>query len=331
VRIASFNLENLSDEPSGEASADARHAILRPQLDRLHADILCLQEVDSVRENAGTPRSLRALDALLEGTAYADFHRACTKRSRADEPRDRHNLVVLSRWPIGDVAQYANDLVPPPHYRCVTAHPPEQHDAIGWDRPIHSVRVDPPGGKPVHVINMHLKAPLASFVPGQKIGPFAWKTVSGWAEGFYLASMRRAGQALEARMVIDRIFDADPGALLAVCGDFNAQEQEVPFRILTGDTEDTGNGGLAGRELVALEHSLPEHQRFTVIHAGRKQMLDHILVSRPLLSYYKGMEVHNEALGDEVIAYTMVDRTPESYHAPVVAAFDIPGTDQYGR
>ncbi len=170
---------------------------------------------------------------------------------------------------------------------------------------------------------MHLKAPLASFIPGQKAGPFAWKSVAGWAEGFYLAAMKRAGQALEARLLVDRMFDDTPDALIAVCGDFNSEEREVPFRILAGDTEDTGNGRLAGHELVALEHTLSDSRRFTVIHAGRKLMLDHILVSRPLLGRFRTMEVHNEALGDELIAYTLIERTPESYHAPVVADFDL--------
>jgi predicted extracellular nuclease len=136
--------------------------------------------------------------------------------------------------------------------------------------------------------------------------------------------MKRAGQALETRLAVDRILDAEPDALIVVCGDFNAEEREVPARILIADTEDTGNGQLAGRELVALEHGLPEHRRFTVVHAGRRLMLDHILASRPLLAHFREMEVHNEALGDEVVAYTMVDRTPESYHAPIVAAFELP-------
>ncbi len=328
LRIASFNLENLSGGPSADAAAAERHAILRPQLERVNADVLCLQEVDAWRGAASTPRSHHALDALLADTPYRAFHRASTFSPGSDEPRDKHNLIVLSRWPISHVAQYANDLVPAPHYRCVTAEPPADDDVVAWDRPILAARIALPGGATLHVINMHLKAPLASFVPGQKAGSFLWKSVPGWAEGYFLAAMKRAGQALEARMLADRIFDEDASALLAVCGDFNAEEREVPFRILAGDTEDTGNGSLAGRELVALEHTLPEHRRFTVIHAGRKQMLDHILVSRPLLAHYREMEVHNEALGDELIAYTLVDKTPESYHAPVIASFEFARTEE---
>jgi endonuclease/exonuclease/phosphatase family metal-dependent hydrolase len=136
--------------------------------------------------------------------------------------------------------------------------------------------------------------------------------------------MRRSGQALEARMLIDRIFDNDEDALLAVCGDFNSEERDASFCMIAGRTEDTGNGLLANRELIPLEHSVPISQRFTIIHAGRHQMLDHILVSRSLLARYQTMEIHNEALGDELTAYAQVNDTLESFHAPVVATFDVP-------
>lgn len=323
LRIASFNLENLSDSPSQEPASEKRYGILRPQLERLDADVLCLQEIDGQRDGPSVERSLRLLDELLAQTPYRDFHRVSTTRSSGDAPRDRHNLVILSRWPIEVHAQYANTIVQPPHYQFVTADPQQTREPISWDRPILHAGIRLATGSLLHVVNMHLKAPLASFVQGQKIGPFAWRSVSAWAEGYYVASMKRAGQALEARMLIDRIFDHEADALIAVCGDFNAEEKEVPCRILLGDTDDTGNGQLTNRELIALENTLSEHRRFTVIHAGRKQMLDHILASRPLLAHYQALEVHNEALGDEVVAQALVEKTPESYHAPVIASFDV--------
>ena len=149
----------------------------------------------------------------------------------------------------------------------------------------------------------------------------SWKSASGWAEGFYLASQKRAGQALEVRLFIDRLFDDDPDAKILVAGDFNAGEREVPARIIAAELEDTSNGHLAARTMVPLEHSLPESQRYTVIHRGRKVMLDHMFASRALLSTYLGIEIHNEALGDELVAYAAIDGSPESYHAPIVAAF----------
>lgn len=324
MRIASFNVENLTDKPGGDVPLAARLDVLKPQLLRLEADVICLQEVDATKPKGAAQRELGAIRLLMEDTPYADFHMACTTAPQTGSPRDKHNLVVLSRWPIARTAQYANDLVSAPSYAPATADPEsESPAAVTWDRPVLHAEIELPKGKTLHVLNLHLKAPLAVVIEGQKTGPFAWKSVPGWAEGYFLASIKRAGQALEARLAVDRIFDADPKALIALTGDFNAEEREVPLRILLGDPEDTGNGELAGRALALPEHSIPESQRFTVIHRGRKQMLDHLLVSRALLAHYRGFEVHNENLGDELVAYTLVEHTPDSYHAPIVAAFDL--------
>ncbi len=323
LRLATFNLENLDSGPQADPPLEARIGVLRPQLLRLEADLLCLQEVNAQKDSAGAERRLAALDALLEGTPYADYHRASTLWPKG-APYDKQNLVILSRWPLGEARQLRNDLVPAPLYRSVTAEPPEQApEPVGWDRPLLSVPVRLPEGRLLQVVNLHLRAPLAASVPGQKAGPFSWKTAGGWAEGFYLAAMKRSGQALEARLLVESLLEEDPDALIAVCGDLNAEEQEMPLRILRADIDDSGNGALSGSVLTPLERSLPDWRRFSVIHAGRKTMLDHILASRALLAAFRGIEVHNEALGDELAAYASLNHSPESFHAPLVARFTL--------
>lgn len=323
MRLASYNVENLTDSADYDVPLAARLEILVPQMERLAADIICFQEVDATHRTPGAPRELTALSQLNEAAGYGGYYIAHTTHPKTGHPRDKHNLVVASRWPILNVAQYCNDLVPAPLYRSATAEPGSTGNSpILWDRPILHVEIELPDGSPFHILNMHLKSPQASYIAGQKSGPFAWKTVSGWAEGYFLATIKQAGQALEARMLVDRLFNAAADGLIAVVGDFNAEEHDSPFRILKGDGEDTGNGRLVARSLVPLEHSLPESQRFSVIHRGRKMMLDHLLVSRRLLGHYRGIEIHNEALSDELVGATMVDATPESYHAPIVASFE---------
>ena len=94
-------------------------------------------------------------------------------------------------------------------------------------------------------------------------------------------------------------------------------------RILMADCDDTGNDALAPRSLVALERSLPAERRYSVIHGGAHVMLDHMLASPALAHRCRGLEIHNEALSDELVAFAMDSRSPESYHAPVVASFDL--------
>lgn len=322
LRIATFNLESLDDRARTIDFAD-RLAVLRPQMERLRADVVCLQEVNAQSRPGSRHRDLTALDRLVEGTEYARFHRLCSTNRGGERPADRHNLVILSRLPITGSRQVWHDLVPPPLYRPVTEEPrPDNPQPVEWDRPFLHAMLRLDDGRPLHVLNVHLRAPRAAFLPGQKAG-HVWKSVGGWAEGFYIAVMKRAGQALEVRLAVDRLFDEEAEPLLAVCGDFNAEDGETPVRTIRGDEEDTANGHLAARTLVPLDRGLSDSQRFSVVHRGHRIMLDHVLVSRALLGRYLHCEVHNETLGDELVSPLMVRGSPETYHAPVVAEFEL--------
>jgi endonuclease/exonuclease/phosphatase family metal-dependent hydrolase len=326
LRIATFNLENLRDDADADPPLDARIRVLRPQLERLAADVLCLQEVDGQDPPGGGPRGLRALDRLLAGTRYADYHRVASHSPSgpARGAADRHNLVILSRFSVRESGQIRHDLLPPASYRPVTAQPPSEaaHD-LTWDRPCVHATLELPDGRPLYVVDLHLRAPLAASVPGQKEAAFVWRSVPGWAEGFFMATVKRVGQATEARMLVDRFLDADPDALICVAGDCNAEEREMPLRVLHADPDDTGNAALAPRSLVNLEHRVPAEQRFTVRHGGRALMLDHILASRALADTITDVTIHNAGLGDELVAHAAAHHSPESYHAPMVAEFRV--------
>ncbi|MDJ0949565.1 MAG: endonuclease/exonuclease/phosphatase family protein [Alphaproteobacteria bacterium] len=327
LRIATFNLENLDrTRPGVRPTLEERIAVLRPQMRQLDADILCLQEVNGQRAKGEKAWRLLALDDLLAGTPYADYVRVETHRRSGKGALDIHNLVILSRYPIRSHSQYWHDLVPPPAYAPVTAEPAADDPlSVTWDRPVLHAAVDVGAPRPLHVFNLHLRSPLAAVIAGQKTGAFSWKSVSGWAEGFYLAALKRSGQALEARLAIDRLFDEDPRALIVATGDFNASAREVPVRIVMGHEDDTGSHDLAGRALVPLEQQVPAARRYSVIHDGRAVMLDHVLVSAAMWSAYRGAEIHNAELKDEIRDAAAAPGSPVSYHAPVVASFAVGG------
>ena len=56
LRIATFNVENLDGDSVGDDGAvnhptlQERAEVLRPQLQRINADVLCLQEVNGQRK-----------------------------------------------------------------------------------------------------------------------------------------------------------------------------------------------------------------------------------------------------------------------------------------
>lgn len=316
MRIATFNVESL-DEPVG-----SRLAVLRPALERLEADILCLQEVNGQRVPGRRERALTALDAVLVTTRYESYQRIFTRGHGRNGAADVHNLVMLSRFPIVGHGQVLHDLVPPIELAAVTADPPAaQAMPIRFERPLLHAEIDV-GAFRLHVVNVHLRAPIASPVAGQKAGPFAWKSVKGWAEGYFHSGLKRIAQAFELRLLVDRIFAAEPHAHILVLGDFNAEANETPMRLVAGVAEDTGNADLAALSLVVLDRGIDPGRRYSVVHHGRPQMLDHMLASHALLGHFRGIEVHNEALGDEAVGWASQVAAAGSYHAPLVAIFE---------
>ena len=238
MRLATYNLESLDLPPKAKISLDERAEVLRPVLERLDADILCLQEVNGQHVAGKKGRALAALDRLLAGTRYADYARAATTGAEACSTSTTssrcHAFLRAHR-------EVLHGLVRPPQHQLLTAPRPVDAQAVRFDRPLLVTEVALADGGRLTVVNLHLRAPLAN-VPGQKIEPLVWKTVGGWAEGFFLSAIRRAGQALELRLLLEQLFDSDPHSLIAVAGDFNAEDRETPLRLAIGAEEDTGNG-----------------------------------------------------------------------------------------
>ncbi|MBV1931515.1 MAG: endonuclease/exonuclease/phosphatase family protein [Porticoccaceae bacterium] len=324
LKIATFNIENLDDKPDDNNPQFARRIpVLRTALKRLQADVLCLQEVHGQELPAHTSsspkRELLALDQLIVGTRYEHYHRVFTVTSD-NVPYDKRNLVILSAFPISNFSQVRNDHIDPLLYRKVTASPGETTaKELNWERPILHAEIALPDAT-LHVINLHLKSRLASNVSGQKAG-FSWKSAAGWAEGYFLSSIKRVGQALETRILVDKIFDADPAARIVVCGDFNAEPGEVPVEAISGRVENTNNANLRARVLLPCSNNIPESVRFSHYHHGQGNLLDHMMISQGLLEYFDGAEIFNENLHDESLPFSFDSKFPESDHGPFVASF----------
>lgn len=320
LRLATFNLENLDDVEQPPLAE--RIAIMRPQLERLAADILCLQEIHS--QGPSGARTLLALDRLLSSTPYADFDRQSTLTT-SGQFYDQRNLVTLSRFPIVSTQIIRDGMGPRPHYRMATANPPDATATpLAWERPLLYTQIDLGAGRMLHLVNIHLKSKLATSIPGQKIDSYTWLTVSAWAEGSFISTMKRVGQSLQIRMLIDSIFDTHGlDSLIVIAGDFNAQADEISFKAICGPVEETGNPAHTARLMIPCENNIPDSARYSLIHLGKGAMLDHIVASRSLLRHFRHSEIHNEALPDESGAFRQDVKFPESDHAPVAADFDL--------
>ncbi|MFC2077199.1 endonuclease/exonuclease/phosphatase family protein [Candidatus Bipolaricaulota bacterium] len=331
MRVATFNVENLDRVADDRSPAlDVRAPILRGVLERLNADVVCLQEVhgQELPEHSSShpKRDLSALDEVLAGTEYAGYQRVHTVTTDG-VPFDKRNLVILSRYPVEAEVQCKNDHIDRLMYRKVTAAPPEP-DAkdVTWERPILHAKLSLPELGTLHVINLHLKSRLASTIAGRKVNNYTWESAASWAEGYFLSSIKRVGQALEARILIDGLFEDDPDANIIICGDFNAEPGEVPVEAIAGRVENTGNPDLRSSVLIPCSRAIPESVRFSHLHHGHGNLLDHMLISQSLLTYFRNAEIHNESLHDESLPFTFDTKYPESDHAPFVAEFAVGGS-----
>jgi endonuclease/exonuclease/phosphatase family metal-dependent hydrolase len=323
LRIATFNVENLDipTDPESRPTLEERIPVLRPQLHRLRADIICFQEVHSQKE--GRTRKLTALRKLLEGTRYEKYHMVHTTATpKGKVPMPYRNLVIVSKYPIVSSRQIKHDYVPAPVYQMVSANPPAAKPSeVTWERPFLHAVIELPDGQHVNVINVHLKSKLPTPIPGGKVDRFTWASKAAAGEGSFLSSMKRVGQAAEVTVFIDTLFDAEPEALIVVCGDYNCDFDEVATKMIRGMVEEHGNPALLSRELIPCETSVSPGMRYSILHHGQGRMFDHLMVSRALLHYYVDAKVLNETLKDESIAFATDDKYPGSDHAPVVAEF----------
>ena len=328
MRLATFNVESLDLGPKAQVAFETRAAVLRPALERVAADILCLQEVNGQHIPGQVERRLVALERLLEGTRYQHYKRATTSGPGGRGVADVHNLVTLSRFAIVEKREVLHELVPPPLHTGLTAQPGRGEQVpVLFDRPLLLTEIALPHGGSLTVINVHLRAPLASPVAGQKTGPFAWRSTGGWAEGFFLSALKREAQALELRLLVEELLAKDSAKLIAIAGDFNAEDYGPTLRLAIAAEEDVGASGLAAHSLVVLDRAIAADRRWSVLHHGRAQMLDHVLASRALYGHLRYIEVHNEGLGDEALGYGKAIHSAASYHAPLVAEFEMDATD----
>ena len=239
-RVGTFNVENLDSKSDDKSPPiNDRAPVLRTVLNRMNVDILCLQEVHAQKLPNHTKnkpkRCFAALKSVLEGTKYEKFQRT-NALTQKNVPYAERNLVILidPKYQF-EVKQYKNTEIEKLQYRKVTAKPVSQTaQDITWERPILHVQIIKNKRVVLDIINLHLKSRLATDVSGQKKNEYTWDSAAGWAEGYFLSSIKRVGQALETRVILDKIFDCNTDAKVLVCGDFNAEPGEVPVEAICG-------------------------------------------------------------------------------------------------
>lgn len=323
MKIATFNMESFGNDRHDPAELAPRLDALRPKILELDADILCLQEVNAQKLKGVSARQFQALDLLLEKTPYRDYHRATSERPSGKGPGDRHNLVILSRYPVKSTESLYQAHAHPPLWQPLSARPAyDRPQTIEFDRPVLKTEIDIGSDRPLHLFGVHLRAPIAAMIRGGKRPDRSWRSISAWAEGYQLSVLKQTAQALELRLAVEALFDADSEAQVVLAGDFNATSETGTIRLLRADPDDTGSPELESRRLYQLDAALPPERRKTVIHRGKGQALDHILASPAMTARTTHVKVFNYDLPDEVFDSGNGDYAG-SYHAAMLAEFEI--------
>ena len=308
MRVGTWNLENLfrpgegSGSPPDEATYDAKLTSLAGVIDALVLDVLAVQEI-------GSPGALDDLVGRLDGSWHSALATPDARGIRAG---------VVSRTPLTEVHEIARF----PHRVA-----PVQVDDAGntldsLGRPALAARVRVQGVD-VDVVSVHLKSKLLSY-PGGRFNP---RDEDERARYAVYALNRRAAEAAGVRVHVTGLL-ADQGRtrVLVVAGDLNDEPTAATTQILLGPPgSEIGTGGFDapdrgdGSRLWNLESLIPEEDRYSRIYRGRRELIDHLLVTRAAVERVTRVETGGpvpQSVTDDPL--TRADE-PASDHRPVVA------------
>jgi endonuclease/exonuclease/phosphatase family metal-dependent hydrolase len=294
--------------PHDQATYDAKLAGLAEVIGRLAPDVIAVEEV-------GDPAALADLVARLDG----DWHTAFSEVFEPDHPI---RVAVLARGAITATDQ-------------VSAFPPQLRPVQTGDDGT-TIAAIPRGALKVRVthddlsvdlVACHLKSKLLSF-PGGRFSPHDEGERARF--GAY-ALDRRAAEAVTVRAEADALLGGQ-GAdrAVIVLGDLNDEPLAATTQILLGppgseigttgfDRPDQGDA----TRLWNLAPLIPADRAFTRTFMGRHELIDHILVSRRLVTHAVSVDTGDVTPPSVGLDPSARRNAPASDHAPLVARFDV--------
>jgi endonuclease/exonuclease/phosphatase family metal-dependent hydrolase len=303
VIVATWNLENLylpggefgpHDQPAYDAKLDA----LAATIEAIGPDVLAVQEV-------GDPAALDELTGRIGGTWHVAL---------SEQPDDRGIRVgFLSRAAIERVdafRRFPDGLAPVQVEDDGTTARELGRGGLG-------IRV---GG--VELVTCHLKSKLLSF-PGGRFNP---RNEGERARYGAYALYLRAAEVVTLRAHADALLDgAGAERATVLLGDLNDELQAATTQVLLGppgseigtpgfDHPDQGDA----RRLWNLAPLIPPERRFTRVYRGRRELIDHVLVSRAVVDRVTRVDTATDELPSITEEPAARRDTPGSDHAPVI-------------
>jgi endonuclease/exonuclease/phosphatase family metal-dependent hydrolase len=295
--LATYNVLDLFEAPERltREHLDAKLAHLAAVLERANADVVAFQEV-------GSAAVVRELTARLPGLAYGE-----AVVGTADARGIRCALV--SRLPILEARVHTAQSLPFPIF--VAGDPSPFGARIPLRRGILGVRVDGGALGPVEIIVAHFKSGRALPLRDSS-GEVPPVTPRDYAEAQLRTLVWRGAEALFVRGLVDDILSDAPDRHVVVAGDLNDRPGSTVLRVVSG------GGPLA---LVPCADAVPEAARYSILHNGERQQIDHILATRPLRERLSSARFLNDGLRDHGEFTDDAPPAADSDHAAFVVSF----------
>lgn len=311
MRIGTWNLENLfrpgggSGAPSGEEECEKKLDGLAATIADLAPDVLAVQEV-------GDPDALADLVGRLAG----QWHTAL-----ADPDRRGIRVGFISRLTLSETSQVAD--FPAELGGVQVDDDGKRIEQMG--RPALRARVTA-GSTVIDVVSAHLKSKLLTF-PGGRFSP---RNEGERARYAVYALHRRAGEAAAVRAAVDSLLQGDgTRRAVVVAGDLNDEPQAATTQILLGpggseigtpgyDRPDKGDAS----RLWNLAPLIPEEQRYSRVYRGRRELIDHLMVSHALLEAIAEVTTGTGATPSVTDNPKERRDAPHSDHRPVVTTLE---------
>ena len=312
LTLTTWNVQNFTTR---DPLYDQKLIYLASTIESLHADVVALQEV----------LEAAALEALA---ARLGFHAV------AAEPDRRGNRVAfLTRSASLDHGQIDQWRLPADTVvRRFDTHG-EIETLPGFPRPAYRVTVED-DGTPVDIITAHFKSKLLTFK-----GHFSTSDETLRAHTAYFALDLRAAEAASLREVASERLTR--GRKVVVLGDFNDGAHAATTEMLYGPpgsqpkgAEDASHANCAfqlrddsdAQRLFNVTKLVSEEIRWSRIHNGQEELLDHILASDALmpragtLRQVPTLTILNSEVRNMIGSHPIAgDVVPD--HAPVTATF----------
>lgn len=321
--LATFNVRDFFDDEApqvigeldrGEYTPERRErarVLLRNKVDavaqvlaRLDADVVCLQEVKN-------ERCCRLVLEQLEGK-IAGYQ---TVVVGGGEDARGIRTAVLSRLPLaGDPRRHTKEEDATgfclPKAQETDPEPAVHH----FRRGLLEVPLRMSDGTTLVLFNVHLKSNFpVHFRPPQSQGDLA--------DAMVRAGLLRLAEAVRVRRLADARLAQAPRPHVVVAGDFNEGPDSIVLRAVSGDPVEEARRNLPGA-LHSATSGIPTDRRWSIHWRGRRELLDHILISRSLWSRFHESRILNEVLYDPDACLKERSREgAESDHAAVLANF----------